>query len=244
MRADNLNNSKFRNIFCLRKYGFRENRGKRGKFLKKGAKRGKLKIGEKKGEKGVSSDACQSGGHVLPNSDGTVIAIAALAATMGMAKKDADLRVKIVSKIIRQYLAAKKLIDTSFLHDVGMYATGGLPPKYSFSTLNEIFQRAQDNAATAARNTAAALNLANTSSVASIASVDPNALVSLQDLIRKARDSFKIKLNDAFSSEASYKKFISSCLGSEKEIISRVCKNLTYPLKTMMTCPVSASKTT
>lgn len=51
MRADNLNNSKHRNIFCLRKYGFSKNRGKGGDFLKKVAKRGKFKIVEKKGKK-------------------------------------------------------------------------------------------------------------------------------------------------------------------------------------------------
>lgn len=89
----------------------------------------------------IINESCQSGGHYLDNSDGSVAACAAISATRGL--KDEDVKRSIVTKIVKQYFSRGKELDAIKLSIVSKYATGGIPSEFSYDNLLSAFKSAQ-----------------------------------------------------------------------------------------------------
>lgn len=74
------------------------------------------------------NSSCQSGGHYLNDSTVAIAAVAAIMSTSGLRTKNKHAEANsIVTKTIKQYLAAKKVFNEDEFVIFARYATGGLP---------------------------------------------------------------------------------------------------------------------
>nr|WQM60715.1 MAG: putative N protein [Phasmaviridae sp.] len=81
--------------------------------------------------------SCIPGGQYLPTSTAHCAAVCSIVATTNM--KDQTLRSSIISKTVRQYLAAGKTLDKVLFGIYAQFANGGIPNGLEPDTLLELF---------------------------------------------------------------------------------------------------------
>lgn len=87
------------------------------------------------------NQSTQSGGQLLPHGDVNFAICAAISATRNL--KDENLKKSIVTKTVKQYIAAKKMPDKEVISIVAKYATGGVPAEFSYDELLRVYDQAQ-----------------------------------------------------------------------------------------------------
>lgn len=89
----------------------------------------------------IINSSCQSGGQHLPWSRMHCAAVAAINATRNMT--DRKLRDSIISKVIKQYIAAKKQWEDNKYEYYSKFAHGGIPSHLSPTILIDAFEASQ-----------------------------------------------------------------------------------------------------
>lgn len=91
------------------------------------------------------NSSCQSGGHYLSDSRVAIAAVAAIMSTSGLRAKNKFTEANsIVTKAIKQYLAAKKEFSEDEFVIFARYATGGLPTGRDAKSLLSLFNACRD----------------------------------------------------------------------------------------------------
>lgn len=92
------------------------------------------------------NSSCQSGGHYLGDSTVAIAAVAAIMSTSGLRAKNKHTEANsIVTKTIKQYLAAKKEFNEDEFVIFARYATGGLPTGKDAKSLLSLFNACRDD---------------------------------------------------------------------------------------------------
>lgn len=95
--------------------------------------------------------SCQSGGQHLPDSQGYLAVVSSVCSTRNMRKEEA--RVLAVGRTIKQYLHAKKLIDTDKIKIACKYTFGGVPLGFEPSKILKMYNDIKTSAAQEAKLT-------------------------------------------------------------------------------------------
>nr|QMP82260.1 nucleocapsid protein [Blattodean phasma-related virus OKIAV238] len=88
------------------------------------------------------NSSCQSGGQYLNESNNAVASIASIVSTRGL--KDENIKISIINKTMKQYIAAKKPFDESIFNTFAIYANGGVPANLQAQKLIDLFNSIQN----------------------------------------------------------------------------------------------------